>query len=118
MTPKMRTAIKAAMAAPAIDLPVLIRKVDSLLHEIDEATGPFVAREASEWHARRRAELERVAKILTETHGAKLNSRWDGAAVKLAGIRSTSTSGLESALRNWREAARRKLEKEATHADA
>ena len=52
---------------------------------------------------------------MAETLAAKLPKcrivqKWNGASVSIAGIRATSTSGLEGALTNWIAAARRKLD--------
>lgn len=41
--------------------------------------------------------------------GANIGEKFDGKAIRLAGIRSTSTSGTESALRNWMTAARKRI---------
>lgn len=41
--------------------------------------------------------------------GAHIGEKFDGKAVRLAGIRSTSTSGTENALKNWVTAARKRI---------
>jgi hypothetical protein len=40
-------------------------------------------------------------KATIEAHGGKVEDRWDGARVRIFGLRATSTTGLEGACRNW-----------------
>lgn len=40
-------------------------------------------------------------RLVIDGAGGQHQNRWDGAAVRIHGLRATSTSGLESACRNW-----------------
>ncbi|QBJ13218.1 hypothetical protein EYD00_07325 [Agrobacterium sp. 33MFTa1.1] len=46
---------------------------------------------------------------LQANEGAVWKSDWRGASIKLAGIRSTSTSSMLSALSNWQAAAEKRI---------
>ncbi|MCJ8143836.1 hypothetical protein MKI84_13005 [Ancylobacter sp. A5.8] len=48
---------------------------------------------------------------LERGHGAKFNTRWNGATLVMAGIRATSTSGPAGAMQNWITAAYRELDR-------
>lgn len=50
-----------------------------------------------------------VTEIVAATGAVLLAAHWDGVSVKLAGIRATSTSGPQGALRNWATAAEKRL---------
>ncbi len=63
------------------------------------------------WRERHHQAVEDARRIL-EARGAKTKVEWNGSAIKLMGIRSTSTSGFQSAMSNWLRAARTKLDKE------
>ena len=40
-------------------------------------------------------------RLVIDGAGGHSENRWDGARVRIHGLRATSTSGLESACRNW-----------------
>ncbi|RWR32495.1 hypothetical protein D2T31_00490 [Sinirhodobacter populi] len=42
-----------------------------------------------------------AVKALIEANGGKIRNDWQGAAVRIFGLRATSTSGLEAACWNW-----------------
>ncbi|NTZ60360.1 hypothetical protein G6L24_08565 [Agrobacterium tumefaciens] len=50
-----------------------------------------------------------IANELQANEGAVWKSDWRGASIKLAGIRSTSTSSILSALSNWQAAAEKRI---------
>lgn len=87
---------------------LLIAVVQTRLDLTKALVGPYSPDSSREWHPRHRAAMETLADQLRGDVGARITHRWDGAAVTLAGIRSTSTSGLAGALQNWLRAARRK----------
>ncbi|CAD7055317.1 hypothetical protein RHAB21_00695 [Pseudorhizobium halotolerans] len=60
----------------------------------------------------RRKALEELARgIASDLPKVKINERYDGARVSIAGVRASSTSGIDGALNNWIAAARRQLDK-------
>lgn len=86
--------------------------VSQLLEEAERAAGDY-ADDPQNWHARHHHEMDKLRVLLQSQHGARISSRWDNQSVLIAGIRSSSTSGLAGALRNWMKAARRRIEQEA-----
>lgn len=91
------------------NLSIAIARTEALLAEADAKAGTY-ADDPSGYHARLRFELDRIGNLLANEFGARINDRWDGAAIRMAGIRSSSTMGLGDALRNWLTAARKRLE--------
>ena len=91
------------------DLETLRARVRVLLHEAWDAAGDK-DHDPSGYFARRRRELDKLAGRLAQEMDAKIRVRWDGAAVKIAGIRATSTSDLGSALLNWLTAVDKRLQ--------
>ena len=90
--------------------------IEIVRHEVqaaDEVCGPFDVDDPGTWHARRRGALGKLSTRLKDTLGARVKDEWNGAAVTIAGIRATSTSGLDGALSNWLAAADKRLAKEA-----
>lgn len=59
------------------------------------------------------AALRRRIEDLPEDPPARITERWDGASVAMLGIRATSTSGLNGALRNWCAAADKRAQENA-----
>lgn len=56
---------------------------------------------------------------LAAAEGARTSNDWQGAAIRMAGIRATSIGGISGALHNWITAAQRKIsEAEAGKAGA
>jgi len=87
----------------------LIDHVRDALERADAEVGPYsAAKDISDWHRRRRDVMENLALALHDSVGATINNRSDGCGVKIAGIRSTSTSGIAGALHNWLRAARKR----------
>lgn len=78
------------------------------LADAERACGTY-ADDPANWHARHRHEMDVLARRLKTEVGASINDRWDGANVRISGIRSTSTSGLAGALKNWLRAADARL---------
>lgn len=95
-----------------VDLKAALATVEAAVKaaEAEQASiGPRVDGDR-EWWTRHRAAMERCAEDLTASVGARINDRWDGCRVRIAGVSSTCTAGMAGALRNWTVAARRKLE--------
>ncbi len=59
---------------------------------------------------RQKAKAAMIATIEQSLPKAKINDKWNGATVSIAGIRASSTSGIVGALHNWIAAARRRLD--------
>lgn len=53
--------------------------------------------------------VNEIVEALQANEGAVAKSDWRGASIKLAGIRSTSTSSMLSALSNWQAAAEKRI---------
>jgi len=84
----------------------------TLLDEQLAALPPLGDTTAIDWWARREAHqrgVVRLCAMLERREGAQI-SNGSTASVTLANLRATATSGLEGALRNWRRAARAKLD--------
>lgn len=90
-------------------LGLAVLNVKRLLDEADKKVGSYSA-DPEGFHSLQRVEMERVKADLVEGHGAHVNDSWDGARVRLAGITSTSTSGVHGALTNWLRAAVARIE--------
>lgn len=83
--------------------------VVAMLAEHDKAVGSYFE-DPQGWHARHRHQCDLLGRRLAEELGAHVRDRWDGAAVTIAGIRSSSsTSSLAGALRSWKRAAEARL---------
>lgn len=89
-----------------------IAMVAAMIEDAEKAAGTY-AGDPQGWHARHRHEMDKLRVRLQSRLGARIDDRWDRASIRLAGIRSSSTSGLAGALRNWLTAAGKRLEKEA-----
>lgn len=87
--------------------PEVIALVEAALKASRDRVGPHDWNDLT-WHDRRRAEGQALAERLRTEFGAKVREDWNGARVSLAGVTSSSTSGLECAVGNWIVAARRK----------
>ena len=80
------------------------------LIKADAKAGQFDHTNYSDWRRRHDVAVADMKRAL-EAEGAVFSERPPhDHAVKLAGIRSTSTSGFQGALRNWLRAARARLE--------
>lgn len=65
--------------------------------------------------AESRAQHKKAVASMVETLTARLpkcriNDKWNGTSVSIAGIRATCTGGIEGGLTNWIAAARRRLD--------
>lgn len=105
------------MSAALQDLERLIRRLDEEIAAIEEKAGPmpefsvatFEVR--SKWHRDYHGAFFDLAQTLITEERARINTTApDGHTIRMAGIRSSSTSGWAGALRNWQRAARKKLE--------
>ncbi|MCV0428863.1 MAG: hypothetical protein K5905_25695 [Roseibium sp.] len=99
------------------ELKRLIGVVEATRDEADAIAGPqpdWMDRAAyATWSENRSKAQDHLKEALLEA-GAKFNARPAvDFAIRLGGIRSTSTSGIEGAVGNWLAAARKRLEKEA-----
>lgn len=83
--------------------------VEQRLKQAVDECGPWYPGDR-DWHARRAVIMDLCAVDLTAQVDAQIRDRWDGCQVRIAGVTSSSTSGMEGALRNWLSAARRKAE--------
>lgn len=96
------------------DLATCIDHVERALADADRAAGTY-AGDPGGWHARHRLAMEQCRAELAESIGAAFSYK---AAhdhyVRIAGIRSSSTSGFAGALSNWLKAARSR--QDASHA--
>lgn len=63
------------------------------------------------YQERRKALEELAFSLVSELPKARIVERHDGAKVSFAGVRASSTSGIDGALNNWIAAARRQLDK-------
>jgi hypothetical protein len=97
------------MPIPFIDLPAALPIVERAVAEHDAATAPFkMSSDYDAWrNARRKADA--AATLHLSQLGAAIRDDWQGAAIRFAGVRSTSTGSLIGALSNWLTAARKKL---------
>lgn len=93
----------------------LVELVDAKLKAADLEVGKFEHNDVrSDWHMRHRVAMQRIADELETDEGARFGDQpAHDHSVRLAGIRSSSTSGLSGALRNWLAAARKRIEKAA-----
>lgn len=95
----------------------LIGTIDAKIALLDGDVGPWPGLADYEvyraWRTRHEAGLTRICSELEQEAGARFGRA--GAhdhSIRIAGTRSTSTSGWLGALRNWQAAARRRIEKE------
>jgi len=85
----------------------IIALLEQVLADVRGRVGPHDWNDPT-WHARNRAEYQALADRLTAECGARIREDFNGVRVSMAGVTSTSTSGLPGALSNWTAAARRK----------
>lgn len=89
------------------DLSATIRTVETALAEVERGLGNY-ADDPNGYHRRMAAAMKQLARNLGQQVGATVTDRFDGARVRIAGIASTSTSGLNGAFHNWLTAARKR----------
>lgn len=95
----------------AVDLAALKKVLDVVeprLKAAEAELGPPGGYDPGYWERRRRA-MDACAQDLRDQLGARINDKWDGCRVRIAGLHSTSTTGMAGALNNWMTAARRRL---------
>lgn len=65
---------------------------------------------AEEREKRKQAVAAMVETLMAKLPKFRINNRWNGTSVSIAGIRATCTGGIEGGLTNWIAAARRRLD--------
>ncbi len=85
-----------------------ITLVETGLEDAARAAGTF-GDDPGEWHRRHNAEMSALSGRLEASIGARIIDGWSGAVVKIAGISSSSTTGVAGAMRNWLKAARKRV---------
>ncbi|WP_333896255.1 hypothetical protein [Brevundimonas aurantiaca] len=85
----------------------LIIQIEAALKAARDRVGPHDWNDKT-WHDRRRTEGQALVERLRTEFGANVREDWNGARLSLAGISSSSTSGVEGAVGNWIAAACRK----------
>lgn len=88
-----------------LSLAEAIALVEAGLEDAARAAGNF-GDDPSEWHRRHRHEILALSCRLEASVGAWIMEGWSASVVKIAGISSSSTTGVAGALRNWMKAAR------------
>lgn len=58
----------------------------------------------------RQAVAAMVATLTAKLPKCRINDKWNGTSISIAGIRATCTGGIEGGLTNWIAAARRRLD--------
>lgn len=91
----------------SIELEQAIDTVEAELEMAERQCGTY-ADDPNNWHARWRVAMHASAERLTDTLGARIDNKWDGARVRICGITATATTGVAGALRNWLIAARKR----------
>lgn len=86
-------------------VPILAKKLEAWSAE----AGSFDYRDYKAWSARRHAADDRILEFFSTRYYARFTGKGSDHAVTMAGIRSTSTSGWNGALQNWKRAAENKL---------
>lgn len=61
-----------------------------------------------DFFAKQREAMSSLAAHLEQTVGANISVRYDGARCRIAGIASSSTTGIQGAVQNWLVAARKR----------
>ncbi len=87
--------------------------LERLIQVIDEKTAavpPLKTAWDSDDHHRYHAAADRILDELVEEEAAKIGKRFDGTALKMAGISTSSTSGAWGALSNWKNKARKRID--------
>lgn len=85
----------------------------SQIHYVKEARKklPAVTAGGEGWDVRRKAIEDLAHAIGRDLPKVRITERSDGTRVSIAGLRASSTSGLDGALANWVSAAYRHLDK-------
>lgn len=97
----------------------LIHRIDELLQAIDAEIGPRPSWGGSDfqervayWKREEAAHTKMRAQLSREEGARFYHNPPDGHAMKLAGVRSSCTSGWHGLFRNWQNAAVRRITKE------
>lgn len=98
-----------------MDIANLQRLIDLIGAKLDGLPVlPSLDRSEERWQAmkHRTAAVDALMAELAAAEGAKIRpgGSWETAMIKLAGISCTCTQGSEGVLRNWRVAARKKID--------
>lgn len=104
---------RAALASPS-DFPRLIAPGDlpRLIARVDAAEAALPQFESGDYEGLRRylAAAEKVLDVLAKEEGARVSPEsGSGRTIRMAGVSSSATGGPAALLRNWRNAASRKL---------
>lgn len=68
----------------------------------------YTSAESRDQH--RQAVAAMVETLTAKLPKCRINNKWNGTSVSIAGIRATCTGGIEGGLTNWIAAARRRLD--------
>lgn len=85
-----------------------IKTVEAALEEAAAAMQGMDPHQPTFWQ-RHREVMSKCGSDLVVALGAKIDVRFDRTLVKIAGVTSTSTTGLTGALKNWLVAARKRV---------
>lgn len=94
--------------APAKTLAELAAIADQVADALKIADQAIGSREKADYRERRNLIHAVLITQLQDRIQARIDPRHDACRVRIAGLVATSTTGVESALRNWIAAARRK----------
>ncbi|MEO9614301.1 MAG: hypothetical protein ABJG86_11235 [Nitratireductor sp.] len=102
----------------AARLPGLIRRLDAELARIEKEVGPQPAfrgtnwGELDRWRHQEAIAFNRLFNTLQQVEGASVSMDGAGHRMRMAGVATSCTSGMHGLLRNWQNAAHRRIEKE------
>lgn len=88
--------------------PANLTRLIGVIRERLDAVPPGGYSSRDKFEGRQQA-LRAIFDDLAAQEGARVSHDWQGSAIRLAGIRSSSTSGIHGALANWVVAAKRKV---------
>lgn len=92
------------------DLPATIAIVDRELAAANREIPDWDPKGYSrDWFAKRKEAMTALAARLEQMVGAKIVDQYDGARCRIAGISSSSTTGIQGAVQNWLTAARKRV---------
>lgn len=90
------------------DLATIIAFTRGALEEASAYAGAYEEAPATNF-ARRRKAADHLAAVLTRAHGARISQKHDASRIRMAGLASSCTAGLEGAVQNWIRAAEKRL---------
>ncbi|RXT29345.1 hypothetical protein B5P46_11730 [Rhizobium leguminosarum] len=88
----------------------LLDRLIQIIEEKTDAVPPLKKEWDSDDHRRYHAAAERILEELVAEEAATVGTRFDGTSLKMAGIKTSSTSGAWGALANWKNAAQRRID--------